>query len=66
LDSYFDPFGNLTVRQRALLEIARERARLRMPDQGKAMRQLGSELSARKAVQLAAYWDRHIAQPARN
>lgn len=66
LDSYFDPFGNLTVRQRALLEIARERARLGMPDQGKTMRQLGSELGARKAIQLAAYWDRHIAQPARN
>ncbi|WP_313230064.1 hypothetical protein [Stenotrophomonas acidaminiphila] len=62
LDSYFDPFGNLTVRQRALLEIARERTALGMPGQDEAMRRIGSELSARKAMQLAAYWDRHIAQ----
>ncbi|TDB26520.1 hypothetical protein ATCM_01975 [Stenotrophomonas sp. ATCM1_4] len=60
LDSYFDPFGNLTVRQRALLEVARERARLGDADQSDLRRKISSELSTRQAIQLAAYWDRYI------
>ena len=64
LDSYFDPFGNLGVRQRALVEAAREWARAGQPARAEALRGellgLGS-WSALKRAQLAAYWDRYIA-----
>lgn len=61
IDSFFDPFGNLTVKQRARLEIARERARL--GDEAAAnevRRQLTTELSPLKSAQLAGYWDEFL------
>ena len=56
VDSFFDPFGNLDVRQRARVELART-----LFAQGKNARaeqyldQLASELSPRKALQLRGY-----------
>ncbi|HEY0594197.1 hypothetical protein, partial [Sphingopyxis sp.] len=56
IDSFFDPFGNLEVRQRARIELART-----LFAQGKAARarqlldRLASELSPRKALQLRGY-----------
>jgi len=65
LDSYFDPFGNLTVRQRALLETARELHRAERGEEAAGIRQtLGSELGNRKAAQLAGYWERYVVKPA--
>jgi hypothetical protein len=63
LDSYFDPFGNLGVRQRALLEAAREWSRAGQPARAA---QLRAQLTATGAwsllrrAQLTAYWDRYI------
>ncbi len=56
IDSFFDPFGNLDVRQRARIEFVRT-----LFAQGKTARaeqlldQLASELSPRKALQLRGY-----------
>ncbi len=61
LDSYFDPFGNLSVRQRARLEMARESYKLKQTSSTEEMRkQLQSQLSTLKAQQLAAYWDEFV------
>ena len=56
LDSYFDPFGNLTIRQRARLELAREQAQAGQMDAAKeGFDELVSELSAQKAFQAGVY-----------
>jgi len=61
LDSYFDPFGNLSVRQRAQLEMARESYKLKQTYSAEEMRkQLQSQLSTLKSQQLAAYWDEFV------
>jgi hypothetical protein len=61
LDSYFDPFGNLTVRQRAVLETARELHRAGRGEEAAGLRKtLDSELGQRKQAQLAGYWERYI------
>lgn len=61
LDSYFDPFGNLSVRQRAQLEMARESYKLKQTLTAEEMRkQLQSQLSILKVHQLAAYWDEFV------
>lgn len=61
LDSYFDPFGNLTVRQRALLETARELHRAGRGEEAAGLQKtLGSQLGQRKQAQLAGYWERYI------
>ena len=64
LDSYFDPFGNLSVRQRAILEAAREWSRAGQQTRTLPLRSLltatGSWSELRRG-QLAAYWDRYIA-----
>ena len=63
LDSYFDPFGNIGVRQRAVLEAAREWSRAGQPARAA---QLRTQLTASgtwsllRRAQLAAYWDRYI------
>lgn len=63
LDSFFDPFGNLTIAQRIRLEIAREQAKLGNTEQVTAEKQqLETELSATKAAQLAIYWPRYIGE----
>ncbi len=61
LDSYFDPFGNLTVRQRAVLETARELHRAGRGEEATGLQKtLDSELGQRKQAQLAGYWERYI------
>lgn len=61
VDSYFDPFGNLTVKQRAQLEMARESYKLKQtPLMEEARRQLQNQLSAMKSQQLAAYWEEYV------
>lgn len=56
VDSFFDPFGNLTVRQRATLELARTDYALgRSGDGDAAIARLKADLSPRKALQLSGY-----------
>lgn len=57
LDSWFDPFGNLSVRQRAHLELARESILAGRPAEADRLRTaLGRELTARQRRQLDGYW----------
>lgn len=57
LDSWFDPFGNLSVRQRARLELARESILAGRPAEADRLRTaLGRELTARQRRQLDGYW----------
>jgi hypothetical protein len=64
IDSYFDPFGNLDVRRRALLESAREWYRLGDTRKGDALlTQVAADLSPRKRTQLEGYWQRELARP---
>lgn len=65
LDSYFDPFGNLTVRQRALLELARIQNLLNShPEAARNIARIRGELSPRQARQLDAYTREYgVAQP---
>lgn len=57
VDSFADPFGNLTIAQRALLEEARELARAgRAAEAGRLRTELEEALPAMKAAQLRAYW----------
>lgn len=61
LDSYFDPFGNLSVRQRLLVEIARENNKLKqLSPVSEVQKQLTSQLSTLKSQQLAVYWDEYV------
>ncbi len=61
VDSYFDPFGNLSIKQRAQLEMARENNKLKRAIAVEDVRkQLTSQLSILKAQQLAAYWDEYV------
>lgn len=56
LDTFADPFGNLTVEQRARLERARELARAgESEESGVELERLEAELSPLKAAQLRAY-----------
>lgn len=64
IDSYFDPFGNLSIRQRALLEAARELQREGDIDAAEKIRiELNDQLTERKQVQLSGYWKRYVAPP---
>ena len=61
LDSFADPFGDLTVTQRALLEEARELIRAGNSAAGEALREeLAAELSPLEAAQLRAYWSEWV------
>jgi hypothetical protein len=61
LDSYFDPFGNLSVGQRARLEAARELLRLGREGEAQALRgEMARGLPPRMERQLEAYWDEHL------
>lgn len=64
LDSYFDPFGNLDVHQRALVEAAREWSCGGQPERAAQVRKRltsSGAWSPLRVAQLAAYWDRYIA-----
>lgn len=61
LDSYFDPFGALSVRQRALLEQGRELLRSGQFPEAAALRErLARDLPEPLRTQLGAYWDRFL------
>lgn len=61
LDSSFDPFGNLTVKQRVLLEIARVAHRLGQDPRVTPIEdQLSGQLNAQQAAQLRAYWKPYV------
>jgi hypothetical protein len=64
LDSTFDPFGNLTVKQRLQVEIARIAHRLgqdaRLPP---ILDQLIGQLTPTKAAQLRSYWTTYVISP---
>lgn len=61
VDSYFDPFGNLSVAQRAALESARELYKLGDIDAAAGVRNaLSGALTATRAAQFLAYWPDHV------
>lgn len=62
VDSYYDPFGNLTISQRALLEIGRERAERGEAAARQALEELMQMdgLGQLRRHQLAAYWDEFV------
>ena len=61
VDSYFDPFGNLSVRQRAELEEARAlRAAGHEVRANAVLKNLEAELSPRKSAQLVVYAKRFM------
>lgn len=68
VDSWFDPFGNLDVRRRALLEAARESWTAGDHAAANELLDASSEgLSPRQREQLRGYWQRDVAvaKPAR-
>jgi hypothetical protein len=63
VDSYFDPFGNLTVQQRALVEEARMHAALGTDSRVRALRERLMESTSWTPLQrgeLGVYWERYI------
>ncbi|SFL27018.1 hypothetical protein [Lysobacter sp. cf310] len=65
VDSYFDPFGNLDVRRRALLEAARETWALGDAAAAQSLWEACAEgLSPRQRNQLRGYWERDVATAA--
>lgn len=62
VDSYFDPYGNLDVRRRALLEAARETWALGDAEAAQTLFEACAEgLSPRQRNQLRGYWERDVA-----
>lgn len=63
VDSYYDPFGNLKVRQRAMIEAAREWVRAGQPERARRIQDqliTSRRWSALQRAELAVYWDRYI------
>lgn len=61
LDSFHDPFGNMTVRQRAALELARELYALGEVEEADSIAgRLVEEFAGNRAVQFRAYWREHV------
>jgi hypothetical protein len=63
VDSYYDPFGNLRVRQRAMIEAAREWVLVGQPDRARHLHEQlieSRKWSALQQAELAVYWDRYI------
>jgi hypothetical protein len=61
IDSPFDPFGNLTVKQRTQVEIARLAHRLGKDARVQAIvDQLSGQLTALQAAQLRSYWKPYV------
>lgn len=61
IDSYFDPFGNLDLRRRALLEAAREWQRLgNRRKSASLLTRVADGLSPRQQLQLRGYWQREF------
>lgn len=60
VDSYFDPFGNLRIDQRARVELARELGSEEADAVDTIRAALAKELTPRQARQFEAYWARDI------
>lgn len=61
IDSYFDPFGNLSVAQRAALELAREYYKCALEQEARGLQQeLYGALSGQQQHQLMAYWPEYV------
>lgn len=63
VDSYFDPFGNLSFQQRLWLEQARENHKLKHLDQGDMWREKlfhDPTLTEFKRAQISGYWKRYV------
>jgi hypothetical protein len=61
LDSFCDPFGNLSVRQRAQVEMAREANKNGQAAATAEIKEaLAGSLTPFKAAQLHAYWDEYV------
>lgn len=60
VDSYFDPFGNLRIDQRARVELARELGSEEADAVETIRAALAKELTPRQARQFDAYWARDI------
>jgi hypothetical protein len=63
IDSYYDPFGNLTVSERAMVETARERSRVGHHEEAVELRRQvmrTERFSVLQRIQLEAYWDEHV------
>ncbi len=61
VDSFFDPFGDLTIRQRLMLELARENAKIHELKQAESWKnKLSSSLSEMQRSQLQGYWQRYV------
>ena len=60
VDSYFDPFGNLRIDQRARVELARELGNGKANAVEAIRAALAKELTPRQARQFDAYWARDI------
>lgn len=64
LDSWFDPFGNLLVKQRAQLELARALYAVDQPTEASAvLAEISAALTPRKARQLDAYASAYLRPP---
>jgi hypothetical protein len=63
VDSYFDPFGNLRIDQRARVELACELGSGKADAVETIRAALTKELTPRQARQLDAYWARDIIKP---
>lgn len=61
LDSYFDPFGNMTLQQRLHLEMAREYYKIEdMSNYNREKQIITSELQNLKKAMLLAYWQEYV------
>jgi hypothetical protein len=61
VESYFDPFGNLTVHQRTQVELARMLYQTHDTAAANALLpEVQTQLSPRKAAQLAGYWRQEL------
>jgi hypothetical protein len=67
IDSFYDPFGNLSIEQRARLEIARESYKGGRVEAAEGMRThllTSAGLSVLQRHQLEAYWDAYVVRMA--
>lgn len=63
IDSFFDPFGNLSILNRVQIELAREYARVKNMEKVGEIKELLLEQhrhSALQKLQLSAYWDKYV------
>lgn len=61
VDSYFDPFGNLTIENRIYVEIARECSKIGDFQRVMEIKNfLMSQIPTFQGIQLNAYWDKHV------